>query len=284
MSNRTIIFDNGPLSDLLDERERDREAIIRGLRVIGVPRVTTMNVIESINIARPELRRAKLDLLSELTGDVWPMQAPNELLAAISRAYTNGSERVDLGDQGAWTAIKQPDVVTEEMNRESWRWHADREDGFDEMYAGLREELRDGVFTQFPDSRPRSAAALIRYFIGKREDYYDTFLITVFERQTGTKPSHAEFSRFLDRVPAWSIFWIARLYSMYRRSVQLQRYGKRSNAGLHDLDSSIYLPFCDLFITGDDAQRRALRVLNSFNPRRARVVSYRWLRSGFLIG
>src|SRR6185369_132850 len=99
----------------------------------------------------------------------------------------------------------------------------------------------------------------------------------IYERQTGYRPNHDEFETFLKRVPAWTMFWLARVYALYRRSVSQQNYGKH-NAGINDLDSAIYIPFCDLFITNDARQRRALKVINAANPRRTRVRSYQAMR------
>jgi hypothetical protein len=50
-----------------------------------------------------------------------------------------------------------------------------------------------------------------------------------------------------------------------------------------DLWSATYLPICDVFVTRDKRQRRALKILNKSNPRPSTVLSYaQWRQS--LIG
>ena len=58
------------------------------------------------------------------------------------------------------------------------------------------------------------------------------------------------------------MFWFARIYALYH------------------LDSAIYLPFCDLFVTDDVRQRRALRAVNVVNPRGTRIMSHPTLQRG----
>jgi hypothetical protein len=278
---RTIVFDNSPLSRLLEEAERDRNAMLRGLRTYAILRVTGMNVIETANITDDSQREAKLRLLKEITGAVNPYQSPNDLLADVARAYDAREAQVTLGDEVSWFAISKPEEITNELAAEGLRWHADREKWFREMFQDMRQEFQP-MFDAGLAERPRSAGGLIKYFIEHRETYYDILLIPIYARQTGHTPTHEEFSRFLDRVPAWSLFWIARVYAMYRRVIQLKRFGK-TNAGVHDLDSAIYLSFCDMFVTGDKPQERALRVVNAFSPRVTEVMSYRELRSRLLV-
>jgi hypothetical protein len=43
-----------------------------------------------------------------------------------------------------------------------------------------------------------------------------------------------------------------------------------------DLWFAVYLPFCDVFVTHDKDQYRALRFLNVFNSRRPHTRIWRW--------
>jgi hypothetical protein len=271
-----VSFDTSGIDRLERENEADRIALIAGLKTLGLVFVTGMNVSESLSI--PGVHRARrLGLLGELTGEIQPLQPPNTLLGDIARAYQERRRTVNLGDAGCWNAVKDPNAVNDSMAAESYRWHQDREEWFVGTYRELREAYAP-VFKQYRNQRPRSAAFMIRFFIERGPQYWDLLLIPIYERQTGHRPTHAEFDRFLKRVPAWKMFWLARIYALFRRSVRLNRYGK-NNAGLNDLDSAIYLPFCDWFVTADIRQRRALRVVNAANPKRTEILSYDLMRS-----
>ena len=271
-----ISFDTSGIDRLERENERDRKALIAGLRTFGLVRITGLNVSESLSI-QGEHRAERLRLLADLTGPFNPLQPPNTLLADIACAYQQRRGSVSLGDDACWIAIQAPERVDDAMAAESHQWHQDREDWF----VGMNRELREAyspIFKKYRNQRPRSAAFLMRYFIGRGPEYWDMLLIPIYERQTGHRPSHEEFERCLKRVPAWAMFWLARIYALYRRAVRPNKHGKK-NAGLNDLDSAIYLPFCDLFVTNDVRQRRALRVVNAANPRKTKIVSYDALRS-----
>jgi len=244
-----------------------------------------MNVAETANIQDPNIRTAKLRLLREVAGSVNPYQAPNDLLADIAQAYDSRTGSITLGDHTSWFAIHNPQEIDDALAAEGLKWHADRERWFRKFYEDLRPSYQR-LFESGAAPRPRSAAALLKYFIERRETYYDSLLLPIYERQTGNKPSHEEFSKFLDdpNVRGWALFWLARVYAAYVRAVQHHRFGWKVNAGLHDLDSAIYLPFCDWFVTGDVPQRRAFRLLNVRNPRGTRIVDYAKFRSQLLIG
>lgn len=280
---KTIIFDNSPLSRLIDESERDRNAILCGLKAFALLRITGMNVIESANIQDSTSRISKLRLLGEITGAVEPYQAPNDMLTEIANAWQHRRPLL-LGDHTSWVAVKHPEEITDEVAAASRKWHVEREQYFRETYEELRQRYQP-LFTAGKSSRPKNAADLMKYFIQHRESYYDILLLDIFERQTEHRPTNNEFSAFLDSRDGrgWSLFWLARVYAAYQRSIQQSGYGWKVNAGMHDLDSAVYLPYCDWFVTGDEPQRKAFRMLNALNRHHTIVVRYRDLRSRLLI-
>ena len=280
----TIVFDNSPLSRLLEESERDRDAILTGLRTFAILRVTGMNVIETIQVPNRDLRMTKLRLLKELTRAVNPYQTPNDLLGDIARAYQNYGS-LDLGDHVSWFVVNNPDEITDEMALAGLKWHRDREKWFRDMYEDLRATYQP-LFETGTLPRPKSATDLLKYFISRRETYYDMLLLDIYERHTGYRPTHEEFTTFLETKDAcgWALFWLARIYAMFQRSIQRKRYSWKVNAGLHDLDSAIYLPYCDWFVTGDAPQRRAFRLLNALNRRPTRIVDYADFRRQLFVG
>jgi hypothetical protein len=271
-----ISFDTSGIDRLEREEVSERKALIAGLKTLGAIQVTGMNVSESMSI-QGDHRAHRLTLLEELTGEFKPLQQPNTLLADVACAYHARQRSVTLGDDGCWIALKNRQNISDSMAAESQRWHQDREKWFLATYKELREAYAP-IFKEWRHQRPRSTAFMIRFFIERGPQYWDLLLIPIYERQTGYQPSHLEFERFLNRVPAWKMFWLARIYALYRRSVRVNSYGKR-NAGLNDLDSAIYLPFCDWFVTDDARQRRALRVVNAANPKRTEIISYDSMRS-----
>ena len=64
------------------------------------------------------------------------------------------------------------------------------------------------------------------------------------------------------------------MLAIYQRAIKEQGYGHKRNPGHLDLWSATYLPSCEVFITDDKRQRRALRIINRGTSQRARIVSY----------
>jgi hypothetical protein len=57
----------------------------------------------------------------------------------------------------------------------------------------------------------------------------------------------------------------------------------KGKPGAADLWFAVFFPDCDVFVTHDQGQRRALRFLNVLKPRRARIMSYSELRMTLLV-
>ncbi|HEX4228814.1 MAG TPA: hypothetical protein VHZ07_09090 [Bryobacteraceae bacterium] len=54
-------------------------------------------------------------------------------------------------------------------------------------------------------------------------------------------------------------------------------------AGLSDLSCSVYLPYCDRFITRDDGQRSALTVIADLVGLKTKVITYAEFRRSWLL-
>ena len=67
----------------------------------------------------------------------------------------------------------------------------------------------------------------------------------------------------------WRMFLAGYVCSIYQRAVRLEKYGHDNNPGHLDLWSAAYLPLCEVFVTHDKRQRRALKIINMVSKRRA---------------
>ena len=68
-------------------------------------------------------------------------------------------------------------------------------------------------------------------------------------------------------LPQWPLYLAGWGHEMFARAIRSSNYGIRGKPGTLDLWCAIYLPICDRFVTNDDGQYRALRVLNVLNKR-----------------
>jgi hypothetical protein len=68
-------------------------------------------------------------------------------------------------------------------------------------------------------------------------------------------------------VPQWPLYLAGWGHEMFARAIRRSNYGAKGKPGALDLWCAIYLPVCDRFVTNDDGQYRALRLLNVLNKR-----------------
>ena len=105
----------------------------------------------------------------------------------------------------------------------------------------------------------------------------------MYKRFTGIEISIVELRQFLGERSEWVLYFLGWVYSMHRRGIREKGYGRNRKTGTVDLWCAVYLPHCDCFVTHDVGQRRALRVVNVFNPRRTKIMSYDELRRRLLV-
>jgi hypothetical protein len=276
-----LVLDSSALSRIYELSSRDRSAVLTGLRVLGHLHVTTVNVLEAAMHPDPTERAQKLRFYTDLTGAISPADPPNELLIKTARAYLAGQDTIDLGSNEAWALLHATDLLSDDIRDESFAWTAQRKQEFRATHETLRATYQEH-FAQVPTDRAGSALDLIAYFCERIDHYYDTLLIPAFARATGVTPSHEQIHHFMQASTPWRLFWAARVHALYTRSVQPEGYGDR-NAGQTDLESSIYLAFCNTFITYDRKQYTALQDLNTLNHRNTNLLWYGDLRDTFLL-
>jgi len=104
-----------------------------------------------------------------------------------------------------------------------------------------------------------------------------------YQAETGATLDAATFDVLADE-PVCVLYLASQVYGIYQRAIRKHGFSNKRHAGAVDMDQSVYLAMCDLFVTDDTAQYRGLRVLNRFNKRRrTKVVRYDTFRSRLLV-
>jgi hypothetical protein len=115
--------------------------------------------------------------------------------------------------------------------------------------------------------------ALIQHYARNDDFLYDA-VNPIYERAVGAILPPSELWPLLGSLPHWRMFLVGYACAIYQRAVREQDFGHKRNPGHLDLWSATYLPSCELFITCDKRQRRALKIINRINTRQAIIVSY----------
>jgi len=183
--------------------------------------------------------------------------------------------------EGAWIALGDPTQVDEAAQRLALDFNEERESVMRTFAEGLRQGLQSIFVAGTP--RPRSMGSLIRHY-SRNDDFLYEVVNPIYERATGGTLPRAELRPLLDSLSEWSMFLMGYACAIYQRAVRERGYGNKRNPGHLDLWSATYLPICDVFVTRDTRQCRALKILNKANRRRTRILSYAQWRENLLVG
>lgn len=276
-------FDTSAVNRLLDDLER--EPIIQAVLGVASFRITAYNVLEAAKTSDVGRRSALIVLMRRLASRKRPLDRPNTILLNYARAHADhaSSATVNRDEQleGLWIALNQPDLLDDESRTETFDWAKQHEEDFGQLIAGDRDEFQR-LFEREPGARPKSAASTIREYL-KKQDECHSLVGDVYGRHTGRSLSDSEY-RDLIREPVWPLYLLAYAYGIHQRSIQEEGFSARRNAGAVDLGQAVYLTLCDRFVTNDQAQYRALRLLNVFNTkRRTEVIRYDAFRKRLLV-
>lgn len=266
------IFDTSAWNHVLDDPERDM--ILEKLRSVAI--VPTALAIAEIGATEdPERRLALLRLIKNVGCDHRPLATPNQLIIAACQGYARRDRALTLNAgndaEGAWIALNKPELVSDAAQRMALEFKRERENLLGQFTQGLRQELN--VVFENGVKRPRSMAALIRHY-SQNDDFLYEVVNPIYERAVGQPLGRDELWRLLNSLPHWRMFLMSYACAIYQRAVKQEGFGRRNNPGYLDLWSATYLPCCEVFVTGDKRQRRALKILNRGTARPASIRSY----------
>lgn len=279
MPKELLIFDNSALSRLFEEPERDRLALLTGLRILGMPWISALNVYETARTPGVALRHAKLRFYAEVSGDIPPIADPMALLAAAARTWRFGEEPPEPCDRIAHQILMTPQAATDEFGAAMTAWMKNQEREFGEMTLQIREAFLAAYGTG--DVRFRTEAELMLFFFAMPDTAIHGMIAPIFAHWTGTDLAPAETPALL-RMPIWRVFMAGQIHALWLRAAD-RSIASPKRTGIFDTDSAAYLPFCDRFITQDRAQLATFTAANAFNNRGTKVEAYDELRDRLLV-
>lgn len=276
-------FDTSGINRLLDDPER--EAITQVLLGVASFRITAYNVLEAAKTGDLARRSDLITLMRRLADRKRPLDMPNTILLNCATAHAEHASLATVNRdeklEGLWVALNEPNLIDEEARSEALNWAEEHEDDFCRVIAGDRDQFQR-LFHEEPRARPISTASTIREYLKKKEECHST-VSDVYNRHIGRPLSDSEY-RDLVREPVWPLYFVGYAYAIHQRSIQAEGFSARRNAGAVDLGQAVYLALCDRFVTNDQAQYRALRLLNVFNTkRRTEVMRYDTFRNRLLV-
>ena len=278
-----MYFDTSVINALYDDPQRSR--ILDGIHCRGLSRPSEVNVMEVIQNASAKRRHGLLRLMNELAGGTLPLALPTLIIRRIASAHVRGqmgfTTEIDRNSRDVALALRSPELTDEYSRDIGLRWSAYVNNEFDSIARGMRERAQ---MARPSGQEPwfRSASAAIRHLMMSPGLEFQKFATMLYFTETGHLPSTDDLD-YVTSHPAWRLFFGATALAMHRRSMRAEKYGRSRVAGGADLAQSVYLAFCDVFVTHDKGQRRALSFLNVLNgSSTCKVVSYETFRTAIL--
>jgi hypothetical protein len=218
------------------------------------------------------------------------IQPQNELLKLLIVAHSKNPSTFD------WKSVNigAPDyergigdltlIGDEQLSAEQRRDQFARAKEYDKIFLGPRAEI-EKVFAAYGEAPPptfsqaiarlQTSEGRLMWGIGKR----------LYDRAAGTDASESTIREFIDCCPSFRSLIYAMLVSWYDKGVRDRHTGEKLAAGRNDLFMSVYLPYCDHFVTAEarGMQERCLRAVASAANLETKVLSYDDFCDSFLV-
>lgn len=257
---KKLIFDTSGINALADDP--DYGALIRGLRISHLVRVTETTVSE-IAANSDEARRIQLlgglERLLKFGMCIFPFHVIIKEQAKAYLADRRGYKwrRVNVRFAEAEGEVVRQEViheVSDETRTRLKQWEKD----FRAIFLNAKASFQ-GLFDGRDGTRPSLKEVAAR-LLGEGGSHRE-IAIDLFERSTGMRLSQADVHDFTERCLPFKALLVALCFSQYDRCIRSERQPSLGRAGRLDIFSATYLPYCEVFVTNDDGQWKALRTV-----------------------
>lgn len=289
MATVEICFDTSAINALSD----DPEKVSITARIRGSHRalVTSVNIVEVVATPDSGRRRVLLETLRGLSDGSRPLVMPNKLVRRAIRAFAFPRKgfTAEIGDEDAavWNLLTDPDAagVAEQSSYLEWKEKLERD------FTDSHRRARDGyqaMIEQNPTLRPRSFSHILKAYREQGADAVYATIKHVYKNEARRDLARDAMWRLLERVPHLLLYSAGWLHEIFHRAVRESHYSAKGKPGTLDLWCAVYLPHCDILVTRDRGQYKALRILNALSRRmpptttRTRVSTYNRFRREIL--
>jgi hypothetical protein len=251
-----LSFDTSGVNALADSPEC--AFLLAGMRCGYFTRLTFPSVAESLATSDPVRRNRLFDVLNALRINGECLEAHNWILSelVLNHARKTGVKWDSLDIRFAQCEVEIAQREFSESESEDERKFATQtEEQFTKTFADTRPHF-EAVFKE-GTKRPTSADELLTHLNGAGGAFW-TMAANLYERASSLRPTEEQVRAFAEECPPFFALMLGLVHAQFEWSIIENPKKKNKRIGKTDLFSAIYLPYCDLYITGDDEQRRCL--------------------------
>jgi hypothetical protein len=176
-------------------------------------------------------------------------------------------------------------ITDEQLAADQCRELRSRQKSYKQMFSNLRPELRK-VFDAHGEAPPTTLRDAVSRLQGTEKSLIWSMGKLLYDRGAGTDASLATVQQFIESCPPFRALVYGMIMSWYDLGVRDPRIGEKFKAGGNDLFMSIYLPYCDKFVTAEKngEQEKCLREIAFLAGLKTEVLSYDALCDSVLVG
>lgn len=287
---RIVTFDTSAHNRLVDDGLQS-EAVIAGLRSRLFFRFAGLSIEEMVACADSAKRNPLFTCCARIqegrTDCIYPH---NELLRRLIVDHSRNPAGFDwmTVNVRAWDierAIKRRELIgDEQLSAERRIEQSERAKQYKKMFWGLRPKI-EKVFNAHGEHPPTTFRQAIARLQNSEPNLIWGMGKLLYDRATGTEACEASIREFMDVCPPFRALIYAMLMSWYDISVRDRHTGERFRAGRTDLFMSVYLAYCDQFVTAEvrGEQEKCLREVAAVANLESEVLSYDNFHDSFLI-
>jgi hypothetical protein len=251
-----LSFDTSGINALADSA--DFPALLAGIRVGYFTRITFLSVAETVATANPERRHRLFDVLNALRVNGGCIEAHHTILSQLVQNYektgASGWDSLNLHFEECEIALSRHELSDEESRQER-EFEPEVEKQFTHLFADPRSKFEEVFAGGTP--RPTSADELLAHLDGHGGAFWN-IAAGLYERAAGRRPTETEIRAFAEECPPFKALILAIVHALFEWAIREKQAKKDKRVGRTDLFCSLYLPYCDIYITNDDEQRRCL--------------------------
>jgi hypothetical protein len=274
-----VTFDTSAHNRLVKDRSRS-EAVLAVIKSDWFFRFAALSIEELVSTPDLSLRAAFFASCAELQkGPNDCLYPQNELIRLLVVAHfrnpaTFDWRTVDVSAPEYEDAIRsQKFVGDQQLTSEQSREMQTRKTDYKEMSCKPREHIRE-IFEKHKETPPITFREAITRLQGADSPLIWNMGKWLYDRGAETDASEVAVKQFMNICPPFRALVYAMLMSWYNFGVRDPKTGQRFNAGANDQYMSIYLPYCDTFVTADEEQQKCLREIAHSAGMKTEVLSY----------
>lgn len=270
---KTFYLDTSTINKLYDNPRLPE--LRREIKCKGKIFLSIFNIVELASESIKERRAGLLELAKDIGGNYRPLAMPNEILKRSVEAVRVLAPDMDysMGEEWdeVWIMLNQPWQIDQEAYPRIIEWKIKQEQWYHDLHDRGRSLWQEKISNLSKEDWHSFTSNFSRFIKNYRLEFIASFVSNLANKGTSLTVDDELAKRLIKCSEHWRFFLSSMTYGMFARSIRTSNFGKSKTPGSIDIQQSIYLTNCDIFITADKAQYNMLRLVTHFGHSKRQI-------------